>query len=56
MTQYFKLNEWIFIAAGVGTLVAIPFLSMAGFWLWAVVKMIYFLAIIVLLIETKIKR
>lgn len=46
-----KLNEWIFIFAGMATFAAIPHLEIVGFPLWLFVKSIYFLGIVVLFIE-----
>ena len=36
-----KLNEWIFLFAGVMTLFSIPFLEAGGFYLWVAIKIIY---------------
>lgn len=43
-----KLNEWIFLFAGVATLLAIPFLAFGGFYLWITIKTIYLLGVITL--------
>lgn len=48
-----KLNEWIFIFAGMATFAAIPYLEIVGFPLWFFVKSIYFLGIVFLFIEMK---
>ena len=49
----FKLHEWVFIFAGIITLIAIPFLSQGGFYLWLAVKSIYLIGVIVLFLKIK---
>lgn len=51
MLGHLKLNEWIFLCAGIGTLAAIPFFGVGGFYLWISVKAIYISGIIVLLMR-----
>lgn len=46
--QNLKLKEQVFLVAGVLTLVAVPFLSMGGFYVWLVVKTVYLFGIIFL--------
>ena len=49
--SHLKLNEWIFLCAGIATLVAIPFLRIGGFHLWIAVKAIYITGLVVLLMQ-----
>ena len=48
---HLKLNEWIFLCAGIGTHAAAPFLGMGGFYLWISVKAIYISGIVILLMR-----
>jgi len=50
---HLKWSDWIFLVAGVFTLVSIPVIHVFGFPLWALVKIVYVLAIIILLIERR---
>ena len=45
--KYLKLNEWIFILAGVVMLASIPFFDMAGFSLWVGAKAIYVTGLVI---------
>jgi len=51
-----KLNEWIFLIAGISTLIAIPFFEIGGFYLWFTVKLIYLLGIIILVVENYVRH
>lgn len=42
-----KLNEWIFILAGLCMIIFMPFLAAGGFYLWGIAKMIYLIGLIV---------
>ena len=47
MSKYLKLNEWVFISAGIFMLISIPFLDAEGFGLWTVAKVIYLIGLII---------
>lgn len=46
-----RLNEKIFLAAGLATLFAVPFLGIGGFYLWLAVKIVYAVGIILLILR-----
>jgi len=50
---HLKGSDWLFLAAGVLTLISIPVIHIFGFPLWTLVKIVYVLAIITFLIERK---
>ena len=50
---HLKGSDWIFLGAGVFTLISIPVIHIFGFPLWVAVKIVYVLAIIILLIERR---
>jgi len=53
MSWQLKLSDWIFLTAGFGVLLSVPLIHMAGFPLWALVKIVYAVGLITLLVEMK---
>jgi len=46
-----NLHEYIFLGAGVCTLIAAPYLASWGFYLWSLVKIVYLTGLVILFLE-----
>jgi len=50
---HLKLSDWIFLIAGFAMLASVPLIHTFGFPLWAAIKSVYAVGVILLLVEMK---